>query len=77
MPNEEKSVCIIEFPGKKADWESWSKKFLLHGKWKGYKKLLVNSASKLGMDEIPTQDEYHNTLKGNLDIEKKIINMVS
>ena len=27
--------------GKKTNWDSWSKKFLLHGKWKGDKKLLV------------------------------------
>ena len=31
--NEEKSIYITEFSDKKTDWESWSNKFLLHGKW--------------------------------------------
>ena len=57
MSNKEKSICIIEFLGKKTDGESWSKKFPLHGKQKGYKKLLVISGSTSGMDKIPTQDE--------------------
>ena len=35
MSNDKKA-----FSGKKADWESWSKKFLLCGKCKSYKKLV-------------------------------------
>ena len=35
MSKKEKSVFIIEFSGRKADWESWSEKFLLHGKQQG------------------------------------------
>ena len=40
MSNEETNICTIEFFGKKADWESWPGKFVLHVKQKGYKKLL-------------------------------------
>ena len=39
MSNKDKSICIIEFLGKKIDWDSWSEKFLLHGKQKGYDKI--------------------------------------
>ena len=60
MSNEEKSICIMVFLGKKADWKSWSKKFLLHGKQKGYKKLLISSGSMSDVDKIPTQNDYEN-----------------
>ena len=73
MSNEEKSICIIEFSGKKTDWDSWSKKFLLHGKQKGYKKLLVSTGSMPGMDKSLTQDEYEEALKGNKDLNEMMI----
>ena len=72
MSKEEMSILIIELLGKKTDWESWSKKFLLHGMWKVYKKLLVSSGSASGMDIILTQDKNENVLKGNMDLDKKI-----
>ena len=75
MSNKEKSIYIIEFLGKKVNQESWSKKFLLHWKQKGYKKLLVSSGSMSGMDEIPTQDEYENALKEDMDLNIKIIKL--
>ena len=53
MSNEERSICIIEFLGKTADWESWYKKVLLHGQHKGEKKLLVSSGSMSGIDKNP------------------------
>ena len=71
MLNEEKSIHVIEFLGKEADQESWSEKFLSHGKHKGYKKLL-SSGSMSGMDTIPTQDKYGNALKGYMDLTKEI-----
>ena len=37
MQNKEKRNCIIELFDKKADWENWSKEFLSHDKYKGYK----------------------------------------
>ena len=73
MSNKEKSIWITECLGKKTNWESWSKKFLSYGKKKGYKELLVSNGSTLGMDKIPTQDEYENALKSVMDIDKKII----
>ena len=59
-------ICITEFSGKKAHWESWSEKFLLHGKHKGYKKLLINSGCMSGIDKIPMQQEYQNAFEGEL-----------
>ena len=72
MSNEEKSIHIIEFSGKKTDWDSWSEKFLLHGKWKGYKKLLVSTGTTPGVDKIPTQEEFDSALEGDDDLDKKI-----
>ena len=69
--NKEKTLHIIEFSGKKASWESWSEKFLLHGKHNGYRKLLVSSRSTSGMDTIPAQDEHENALERDTDIDKK------
>ena len=71
MSNKEKNINIIDFLGKKTDWDSWSKKFLLHGQQKGYKKLLVISGSTSDMDKIPTQDEYKNAMEGDIDLDKK------
>ena len=75
MSNKEKSICIIEFSGKKTDWDSWSKKFLSHGKWKGYKKLLVSIGTTPGVNKIPTQEEFENALEGNEDLNKKIVKL--
>ena len=75
MFNEEKSICIIEFLGKKTDWDSWSEKFLLHGKQKGYKKLLVSTGTTPGVDKIPTQEEYENALEGNNNLYKTIVKL--
>ena len=72
MSNKWKSIHIIEFSGKKNDWDSWSKKFLLCGKWKGYKKLLVSTHTTPAVDKIPTQEEYENSLEGYDDLNKKL-----
>ena len=57
MSNKEKSICIVEFSDKKADGQSWSEKFLSHGKCKDYKKPLVSSTSISGVHKIPMQKE--------------------
>ena len=75
MPNEKKSIYIIEFFGEKADCESWFEKFLLNYKHKWYKKLLESSGSTSGVDKIPAQEEYENALKGDMDLNKKIIKL--
>ena len=56
------------FSSEKADWESWSKKFLLHGKCNRNKKLLVSSGSTSGVDKIPMQEDYENALKDDMDL---------
>ena len=53
------SVCVIEFMGKKVDWESWFKKFLSLG-----------NCIYGRVDNIPLQDEYENTLEGDTDLNK-------
>ena len=75
MSYKEKSVHITEFLHKKTNWDSWSKKFLLHRKLEGYKKLLVSTGSTPGMDKIPTQEEYEDALKGNEELDKNIIKL--
>ena len=72
MLNEE-SICIIDFLGKKVDWENWSMKFLSHDKCKGYKKLLVSIGSMVGVNKISMQEEYENDHKGDTDLDKKVI----
>ena len=47
----------------------------LHGKWKGYKKLLVSTGTTPGVDKIPTQEEYENALEGDDDLDKKIVKL--
>ena len=75
MSNEEKSIRIIEFSGKKTDWDSWSEKFLSRGKQKGYKKLLVSTGTTPGVDKIPTQEEYDEALEGNNNLDKRIVKL--
>ena len=72
ISSEEKSIHIVEFLGKKTDWDSWSEKFLSHEKWKGYKKLLVSTGTTPGVDKNPTQEEYENALERNNDLEKRL-----
>ena len=43
-------------------------------KHEGYKILFVNSEYTEGVNKIPTQDEYKNTLEGDMDLNRKIIN---
>ena len=52
MSNTEiKAIRVLEFSGKKSDWEGWSEKFLARAKRKGYKQLL------LGKVKVPTESE--------------------
>ena len=42
---------------------------------KDYKKVLVSSGSKSGMDMVPSQDEYKNAFKGDTNLYQKIIKL--
>ena len=75
MSSKEKNLCIIEFLDKKADWKSWSEKFLLNEKHTEYKKLLASSRFTSSTNKIPTQDDYENALKGNMDLNNMIIKL--
>ena len=71
MSNEEKSIHVIKFLDKKAGGKSWSEKFLSHGEHKGYRKLLVSSGSTSGVNKIPMQEGYENSLKGGADLNNR------
>ena len=72
MSNKEQSIWIIEFSEKKTDWDSCSEKSLSHGKWKGYKKLLVSTGATPGVEKIPMQEKYENALEGDEDLAKRL-----
>ena len=36
----------------------------------GYKKLLVSNGFTSGVDKFPTQDEYNNAIKEDMDFDK-------
>ena len=42
-------------------------------KCKGYENSLVSSASMVGVDKIPMQDEYENALEGDMNLNKKML----
>ena len=52
MKFEEKSLRVIEFSGKKADWKVWSRKFLARGNKRGYKEIVE------GKVKIPSKSVY-------------------
>ena len=77
MSKKEKSISIIEFLGKKTDWENWSENFLSCGKWKGYKNFLVSNRSTSGVDKNPTQDEYESVMGQSLTQKNSVKFLVS
>ena len=40
-----------------------------------YRFFLISSGSNSGVDKIPTVDEYENALKGDMDLDKKIVKL--
>ena len=47
----------------------------MHGKWKGFKKLLVSTDTTPGVDKSPMQEEYKSALEGDDDVNKKIVKL--
>ncbi len=66
---EEKSVRIIEFSGKQADWDGWSEKFLARAKCRGYKGLL------LGRDKVKMQEQLVLAETSSSDSDKEILKL--
>ncbi len=60
---------IIEFSGKQADWDGWSKKFHARAKRREYKGLL------LGRDKVPMQDQLELAEDSSSESNKKIIKL--
>ena len=75
MATEEKSIHIIEFSGKRSDWDDWFAKFLAWAKCKGYKKLLTVQGDLVEVDKISTQDEYDLSVAGNSEQDKANVNV--
>ena len=48
---------MIEFSGKKFNWDGWSEKFLARAEFEGYQKLLLWKKSKVGYDNVPSASE--------------------
>ncbi len=48
----EKTICVIEFPGKHNDWKYWSRKFLSRASKSSYMQILD------GTSTIPTKSVY-------------------
>ena len=57
----------------KSNQECWLEKFLLEGKRKSYKKLLVGKRSKVRVDKVPTKEEYDDAPQDENDLNKKIV----
>ena len=51
MSEEEKTLRVIPFSGKRKDWQKWSGRFLANAKNKGYVDVL------LGKVKAPKHDE--------------------
>ncbi len=66
---EEKSMRIIKFCGKQADWDGWPEKFLSWAKHRRYKGLL------LGRDKVQIQEQLKLAEASNSDSHKKILKL--
>ena len=69
------SIHIIELSEKKNDWDSWSKNFLSHGKYKGCKKLLVITCNTPGVDNTSMQEEFESARERDEDLDNKIVKL--
>ena len=58
-------MWIIEFSGKKSDWDGWCEKFLAWTKQRGHKKLLAGKGDQIVFNKIPTQEEYDSAVARN------------
>ena len=72
MTIKDKIIHMIEFSGKRSDWDGWSKRFLVQAKHKGYKKLLLGKRDQVRVNEITIQDECDLTVAGNSGQDKPL-----
>ena len=72
----QKSIYIIEFFGKKSDWECWLETFLSWGKRKSYKNLLIGEGSTKELGMIPMQENYGEAIEGSTGLNKKYFSYV-
>ena len=72
ITTEEKSIHIIEFSGKKKDWEGWFKKFFARERHKDYCTLLISADQRDGDGNIPINKEYDQAVGGTSANCKKV-----
>ena len=73
---KEKSIQIIEFSGKKEDWEGWSEKFLGRGRCKGYHILPKGTQQKTWVNKVPTLDDCELAVAEMMPEDKKKKNLM-
>ncbi len=72
MSSEERSLHIFKYSCKKIHCNSWCVKFLAHGNWRGYKKLLVGEGKTFGVSKMSTQNELEMAEHG-LSVQDKAV----
>ena len=68
-PQRKRLFTSLKFQANR-DYERWSDKILLQGNDKGYKKLMVEDGSKIGVNKILIQDMCEESLEGENDYNK-------
>ena len=72
MSTEDKSFRVIEFSGKRSDWDAWLTKFIAQANRKGYLKLLTGKGITMGRNKIPKHDELLLAKLGSSDEDKQV-----
>jgi len=70
MTEEEKSIRVLSFSGKKDDWDFWEEKFLARASRKGFKKILLSKPEEIPADD-ESLDESKPEEKAKIDARKK------
>ena len=79
MPDyNEKTIHIVQFSGKKSDWQMWSKQFLAMSAKKNYKNVLIGKTTILvASDVIDTSNNAERAkLKAREDNDKSYHNLI-
>ena len=72
ISSKEKSIHVIEFFGKKSDWDGWLEKFLAKADFKGYQKLRLYKKIKVEYNKVPTTGKINAiVLKNELNCSKE------
>ena len=75
--NKQRTIRVIEFSGKKSDWDAWNEKFLATAEWEDYRKLLLCLKNLKTFDVVPTHQEVEDIQAKSTKTEddKKILKL--